>query len=332
MKINNFADVLVDYRDDATGAMGARMYHRTGADEGFWGADAGVSVRLVKALSNNGQVALQVVDGTAYGLACRWTPLTGELEPIRNGKYETVAYGINDTGTVCGYTRANPFRYAGALEVLFGIGEDGGGAHGINSSGDLICWTGSYGPHSSLKVYVYQDTLESFYDVDSLIDPNNDPTDAAIWSTRTRVAPVHITNRIGTTNFGQLIGWLTNADGIQWGYLLTPKLPAPPVVESLTDSPDPVKRGQNLTLTAHGVSDPDGVITQVAFYRDNNGNGQPDSGELLGTDTDGSDGWSLTFRIPNNFATGTYTYLAQATSDSGLTSNVVSTENTVVRK
>jgi probable HAF family extracellular repeat protein len=233
-KINNSGDVLVAYKDDATGAWGAKIYHWT---TGQWGPDAGVDVVLSDyswALSNNGQVALQVVDGTNFGLACRWTPSTGTLEPIRNGQYNAVAYGINDVGTVCGsvgaYVPAQrgkgkgasgtyPFRYATSLEVLW----DGSGmsANAINSDGDLL-W--GQGPWTTVKYYVYQDTSQSFYDVDSLIDPN-DATDAAIWCTRTGGIPAGITNRIGTTGFGQIVGMISLADGSQLGYLLTPRQP-----------------------------------------------------------------------------------------------------------
>lgn len=66
---------------------------------------------------------------------------------------------------------------------------------------------------------------------------------------------------------------------------VTVRLPAnrPPVVGGLTDSPDPVERGQQLTLTAAGVSDPDGSVNAVKFYRDN-GDGSFDANgdELLG--------------------------------------------------
>jgi hypothetical protein len=104
---------------------------------------------------------------------------------------------------------------------------------------------------------------------------------------------------------------------------------APPTIASLSDSPDPVLRGQNLTLTASGVT---GSVLSVSFYRDANGDGilEPGTDTLLGTDTNGSDGWSLTTTVPSNFPGGTYTYFAQATDSNNLLSNVVSTTNTVV--
>ena len=86
-----------------------------------------------------------------------------------------------------------------------------------------------------------------------------------------------------------------------------------PVVGSLTLNPDPVTPNGTLTLTAGGVSDPDGTVVSVAFYVDANGDGIPDAGELLGTDTNGDDGWSATANV--TWPAGTYGYFAYATDD-----------------
>src|SRR5207248_3541700 len=48
---------------------------------------------------------------------------------------------------------------------------------------------------------------------------------------------------------------------------------AVPVIGSLSDSPDPVARKEQITLTANGVNDVDGTIVKVDFYRDSNNNG-----------------------------------------------------------
>jgi probable HAF family extracellular repeat protein len=228
-RINNFGDVLVGYQDDTTGAWGARMYKRGATD---WGPDAGVNAQNVDelALSDNGQVALQVVDGTSYGAAYRWTPSTHRLERIPSGQSGSVvyAYGINDAGTVCGWTGAKPpkgtkggpgafpFRYTDSLEVLFDLGA-GSHAAVINSDSDLLCWNGFATDH------VYQDTLGSFYAVDSLIDPSD--LDAAIWCSKSYADVSDMNNRIGTTGFGQIVGQIFFADGSHLGFLLTPRLP-----------------------------------------------------------------------------------------------------------
>jgi len=60
-----------------------------------------------------------------------------------------------------------------------------------------------------------------------------------------------------------------------------------PAIGGLSDSPDPVDRGNNVTLTATGVSDADGSVARVEFYHDANNNGVFEAGTdtLLGTDT-----------------------------------------------
>ncbi|NUQ66222.1 MAG: Ig-like domain-containing protein, partial [Pirellulales bacterium] len=104
-----------------------------------------------------------------------------------------------------------------------------------------------------------------------------------------------------------------------------------PTIASVSDSPDPVVRGNVLTLTANGVSDDHGVAS-VSFYRDVNGNNVGDPGELLGTDTSAAGGWVWSGAA--TWAPGTSTYLAQATDDgypaSVLTSPWVSTTGTVL--
>ena len=98
-----------------------------------------------------------------------------------------------------------------------------------------------------------------------------------------------------------------------------------PAIALLTDSPDPVIQGSQLTLTAHAVTDPDAVdaVLAVEFYRDNNGDGAVDESDLLlGADAHGSDGWSWTGPTANFFA-GNHRYLARA-SDGELWSSVAS--------
>ena len=86
-----------------------------------------------------------------------------------------------------------------------------------------------------------------------------------------------------------------------WGALFNTTLTVqgvnqPPTIASLSDSPDPVTQGSSLTLTANSVTDSDGMVAKVEFYRDTNGNGSIDAGTdtLLGTDTSSSGGWTYT--------------------------------------
>ena len=105
-----------------------------------------------------------------------------------------------------------------------------------------------------------------------------------------------------------------------------------PTITSLSGTPDPVTAGNNLTLTAVGVTDPVGTVQSVSFYRESNGTSGLQTGTggdaLVGTAGNILGGWYVT--IPTaGLAPGTYTYYAQATDNFDATSNVVSTTNTV---
>jgi hypothetical protein len=112
----------------------------------------------------------------------------------------------------------------------------------------------------------------------------------------------------------------------------------PEIVGGLLDAPDPLERGKGLTLTAVNPQDADGTVVLVEFYRDSNGDGMVDGGdELLGTDSDGSDGWSVTFGDGVAWHGGTTTwplgptqYLARAQDNNGAWSAVVTTTGEVV--
>jgi len=74
---------------------------------------------------------------------------------------------------------------------------------------------------------------------------------------------------------------------------------ARPTVDSLTGGPEPTAPGEILTLTAQGVSDPDGQVAYVDFYHDANNNGvwDPQGEDFLGRDSDGQDGWTWTGEV-----------------------------------
>lgn len=113
--------------------------------------------------------------------------------------------------------------------------------------------------------------------------------------------------------------------GITGGISVYVSAAAAPTILSLTASPNPVLQGQDLTLTANGVSD-SGTVANVTFYHDVNGNGLLDPGtdSLFGIDTNGSDGWSVTEPV-TGMPAGTHTFLAQAEDSIGQISNVVAT-------
>lgn len=98
-----------------------------------------------------------------------------------------------------------------------------------------------------------------------------------------------------------------------------PRDNTPPVVATLTAAPDPVTRLDNLTLSAGGVSDMDGSVTRVEFYR-----GQT----LLGVDEDGTDGWALTVAAAD-WPLGEQTLFARAQDNAQAWSDPASTSVTV---
>ncbi|MCC7193151.1 MAG: S8 family serine peptidase [Phycisphaeraceae bacterium] len=102
----------------------------------------------------------------------------------------------------------------------------------------------------------------------------------------------------------------------------------PPSVGDLSVSPDPATVGTTLTLTATGVTDPDGTVTRVDFYRDD-GDGvlNTSSDVLVGSDTNGADGWSATAST-SGLSSGSYLYFARA-EDNGSASGSVSTSHTL---
>lgn len=100
-----------------------------------------------------------------------------------------------------------------------------------------------------------------------------------------------------------------------------------PTISSLQALPDPVLFGENVTITASGVSDSDGQVVEVQFYRDANNNNSLDVGidSLLGSDTDGNDGWELTI-ASDSFSGGLNRILAIALdNDSGQSAEVTTT-------
>ena len=70
----------------------------------------------------------------------------------------------------------------------------------------------------------------------------------------------------------------------------------PPVIGSLAGAPDPVERGDHLTLEAHDVVDADGAVVSVGFYRETNEipglQLGADGDTLVGTDSSGLGGWT----------------------------------------
>ncbi len=104
---------------------------------------------------------------------------------------------------------------------------------------------------------------------------------------------------------------------------------ASPTIASLTAAPSSVTRGQGFTLTANTVADADGTVSRVDFYRDLNGNGAADGGELVGSDTVSGDGFSLVVASTAGYPLGGTQFLAIAVDNDGASSAVSLTSVTV---
>jgi RHS repeat-associated protein len=105
-----------------------------------------------------------------------------------------------------------------------------------------------------------------------------------------------------------------------------------PVIAGLLASPTNVPSGNQITLTASGVTDPNNdAITQVQFFRDVDFDGvlTGSDGAALGTDTDGSNGWGISVSSAG-FSAGTNRYFAVATDATSLNSDPVSATNTIL--
>jgi len=106
----------------------------------------------------------------------------------------------------------------------------------------------------------------------------------------------------------------------------------PPIIGSLSKSPDPVTQGSDLTLTANNVDDSDGTVVNVEFYCESNGQSGLQTGSggdtFLGYGTQSGSNWSWDGST-NSFVLGANTYYAIAQNNDGDWSNSVSTTGTV---
>jgi hypothetical protein len=104
----------------------------------------------------------------------------------------------------------------------------------------------------------------------------------------------------------------------------TPEPPPPPPVPdpvsvAIAANPQIVTQSDPVTLTATVTG---GTAARVLFYRDSNGNGAWDSGDqLLGTDQEGSNGWSTTVAT-TAWPVGQQRLFARAQDSAGTWSNV----------
>ena len=230
------------------------------------------------------------------------------------GGSESHATGINDSGQVVGWS----YTASGAKHAfLFSNGQmtdlgalPGGGescAYGINDQGRVVGY--SYTADGAEHVFLYSNG--------TMIDLGFLPGGRESWA-------------CGINDHGQVAGCSAMASGVEHAYFLDTGIAAPPSIGSLSVSPGTVTRGDGVTLTANDANDSNGTVVKVEFYRDVNGNGVIDPGTdvLLGTDSDGSDGWTWTGST-SAFPLGGNTYMARAQDDALAWSNTVTATGTV---
>ncbi len=105
-----------------------------------------------------------------------------------------------------------------------------------------------------------------------------------------------------------------------------------PIIAGFSASPTSVPLGNQITLVATGVTDPDGdAISHVQFFRDIDSDGvlTGADGSPLATDTDGSNGWSSSVSTAG-FAAGTNRLFAVARDATNLDSNPVAATATIL--
>jgi hypothetical protein len=110
----------------------------------------------------------------------------------------------------------------------------------------------------------------------------------------------------------------------------TTNVDAPPTIGSFVASPNPVARGQTLTLTAGTVADSDGTVKSVSFFLDLNGDGILDAHDLsLGKGKLVGGNFVFTRNVPSSSPAITLPLLAVATDNLGFESAPATTMITV---
>jgi hypothetical protein len=106
-------------------------------------------------------------------------------------------------------------------------------------------------------------------------------------------------------------------------------VPAPPTIRALIDGPDPVRPGGTLTLTADGVSDPNGDAVTVWFYRESNGVAGLQADDALLGPAGAAGGYTLSVTAPN-VAGGAQHFTYYAVGDDGTARGAVMSADSTV--
>ncbi len=174
------------------------------------------------------------------------------------------------------------------------------------------------------------------YSGTSMATPYVSGVAALCWSLDPNASVAEVRSAIlgGVDHLASLAGRVASGgrlDAYNTLELLQAAGPLPPAVAALAIGPSTLTAGAHPTLTASGVTDPDGAVAAVSFYLDTNGNHAWDAGDrLLGTTTTiQNNSASLTIDT-TGFAPGTYTVFARARDGQSLWSPAAPATMTVV--
>jgi subtilisin family serine protease len=176
----------------------------------------------------------------------------------------------------------------------------------------------------------------AYYSGTSMAAPQVSGVAALCWAVDPNATVADVRNAIlhGADSLPALSGKVAcggKLDAYKTLQLIEALLPQGPAVSSLTASPGSVTAGASLTLTAAGITDPSGTVTQVLFYRDANNNGQYDATDpLVGSTTVVSGGTASLTLSTTGLAAGTYHYFAKAVDNHSHSSAVATATVTVL--
>jgi hypothetical protein len=232
--INDAGDILGVARDPDDGTYLLFFYNPTYAALPLFLPGAG-STRVGGGCFLNNQVGElpAQVGGTlndGSDTPFRWTPATGDLR-VFSGLNNEFVFGMNDSGTMCGYTDVTTSsgsgknattttqRYPMRLSTLPAnvlTRAPGQSARSINAAGDVLISNGT----------IYRDDWGAFgnyVDVNKLVVGT--PDDLAIWSSADSKIWWYMNDRRTANDCGQIMGSLS-INGVLFQFLLSP-VPAP---------------------------------------------------------------------------------------------------------
>lgn len=234
--------------------------------------------------------------------------MTGYLNGGSNPLSRLTAGAMADLGYDVSYSAADPYTRPASASLL--------SSTDAHTSSFAVASAAMVGP------FVKRPKDETFYG-----EMNDTPVAVTDANTAAVVAPADTT--VVANAYTVYVDSGVTRSNINFGARKTNK---PPVIASVSDSPDNAKVGTTVTLTASGVSDSDGTVSKVTFYRDTNGVAGLQTGTggdtLVGTDTTGADGYKASFST-SGLAAKAWTYFAVATDNGGANGNVVSCTNTL---